>query len=180
MFDFSFVTEHMGPSVRRGGCPWERCAGRRTHSVSKWTGLSALVSCSRADTHVCPCDVRTNILAARDTNVSNLAFAKGRSSLGCSSKIRTCSITNMSWWMNWGGRHVCVKMPSYYRSNWTNQWSRLKVTLISFWRSIIGSAPLVMAGSTISIPMLLFGEHDRAALLWLTWWRITLLFFSSS
>lgn len=31
-----------------------------------------------------------------------------------------------------------------------------------------------MAGSAISIPVLLFGQHDRAALLWLTRWRITL------
>lgn len=176
MFDFSFVTEHMGPSVWRGGCPWDRCAG--------WTCTLSV----QMDRLVCSCLLqprwRTHASTSRtDKHLGGRrfqrVFAKRRSLLGCSSKIRTWSIANTSWWMNWGGRHVCVKMPSYYRSNRTNRWSRLKVTLISFWLSITGSALFVMAGSTISIPMLLFGEHDRAALLWLTRWRITLLFCSS-
>lgn len=96
------------------------------------------------------------------------------SSMRRSSKIRTCNITNSSWWMNQRGGHVHVMMHRYYRSNQTNRWSRLKVTLISFWLSITGSTLLVVAGSAISIPVLLFGQHDRAALLWLTRWRITL------
>lgn len=176
MFDFSFVTEHMGPSVWRGGCPWDRCAG--------WTCTLSV----QMDRLVCSCLLqprwRTHASTSRtDKHLGGRrfqrVFAKRRSLLGCSSRIRTWSIANTSWWMNWGGRHVCVKMPSYYRSNRTNRWSWLKVTLISFWLSITGSALFVMAGSTISIPMLLFGEHDRAALLWLTRWRITLLFCSS-
>lgn len=173
MFDFSFVTEHMGPSAWHGGCPWERCAG--------WTYTLTV----QMDRLVCSCllqpcwgvhEEKKNLCGLR---CFQRVFAKGRSSLGCSSKIRTCSITNRSWWMNWGGRHVCVRMLSYYRSNRTSRWSRLKVTLISFWLSITGSALFVMAGSTISILVLLFGEHDRAALLWLTRWRIALLFCSS-
>lgn len=148
----------------------------RSHSVSRPVCSCLLQTCRRA--HASASHGNKHLYGPR-YRLFQRVCAKGRSPLGHSSKIRTRSITNTGWWMNWLGRHVCVRMASYYRSNRTKRWSWLKVTLISFCISIIGSALVVMAGSTISIPVLLFGEHDRAALLWLTRWRITLLFRSS-
>lgn len=167
----------MGPSVWCGCCLWAHCTG--------WTCTVSV----QMDRLVCSCLLQPHWhvhapLLCVDKYLCGLfipeiiksltCFCAWFSSLRRSSKIRSCNITNRSWWMNQRGGHVHVMMRRYYRSNQTNRWSRLNVTLISFWLSITGSALLVMAGSAISIHMLLFGQHDRAALLWLTRWRITL------
>lgn len=167
----------MGPSVWCGCCLWASCIG--------WTCTVSV----QMDRLVCSCllqprwHAHPSLLCADkyfcglfhpEIIKSLTRLCAWLSSMRRSSKIRTCNIANRSWWMNPRGRHVHVMMHRYYRSNQTNRWSRLKVTLISFWLSITESALLVMAGSAISIPALLFGQHDRAALLWLTRWRITL------